>query len=105
MRNSFMLEIITPEKIFFSGDVEEMIINASSGEVEIMHHTLPMVTNIAPGLISIVQNGRKMEAVCSDGFMRVGDSVTSVLVKGCKWPYEISEKDAGSEIKILNENK
>lgn len=103
MRNGFLLEIITPEKVFFSGTVEEMIINTSSGELEIMHHTLPMVANVAPGLICITQNGRKMEAACSEGFMRVGNESTSVLVKGCKWPYEINEEEAGMEIKLLNQ--
>lgn len=97
--NKFKLEIITPNGVFFNGYAEELIVNLSSGEMEIMYHTLPMVASLSVGLINIVQNSKRLEAVCSQGFIRVGETVT-ILAKECKWPYEID--DAESEITRLN---
>lgn len=101
MAKQFLLEIVTPDRSFFTGRVEELILNTPGGEIEVLWHTLPMVAIVAPGLISITQNKRKMEAACSNGFVRVGDRV-SLLVQTCKWPYEIDEEETSKEIKALN---
>ena len=44
MEKSFMLNIVTPDREFFSGNIESLIINTPSGEAGILYHTLPMVT-------------------------------------------------------------
>lgn len=101
MARQFLLEIVTPERNFFCGRVEELIFSSITGEMEVMYHTLPMVAVVVPGLITMVQNGRRMEAACSDGFIRVGDKVT-LVVQSCNWPYEIDESETNKEIKALN---
>lgn len=100
--NQFRLDIVTPDRKFFSGMVEKVILNTPTGEMEIMYHTLPMVAVVATGLIFIAQNGRKMEAVCSDGFVKVGDIVT-IMAQTCNWPYEVNEDETNHEILHLND--
>lgn len=102
MSKQFTLEIITPDRLFFDGKIDELIFNTPTGEVEILYHTLPMVAIVAPGIINISQNGRKMEAACSEGFVRVADRVT-LLVQTCKWPYEVDEEETNREVKLLND--
>ncbi len=88
--------------MFFDGKVEELIFNTPTGEVEILYHTLPMVAIVSPGIVFISQNGRKMEAACSEGFVRIADKVT-LLVQTCKWPYEVDEEETNKEVKLLND--
>lgn len=98
----FMLEILTPERDFFKGEVQAVILDIPTGEIEIMYHTLPMVVCLSPGVINIRQNNRQMQAVCSDGFVRVGDTVT-IMTQSCNWPYEIDETETDHEITRLND--
>lgn len=101
MSKQFLLEIVTPDREFFSGLVEELFVDTPTGEMEVMYHTLPMIASVSAGLITIKQNGRKMEAACSNGFIRVGDVVT-ILLNACKWPYEVNEAETNVEIARLN---
>lgn len=54
MLKQFSLEIITPDRMFFDGKVEELIFNTPTGEVEILYHTLPMVAIVSPDRKSVV---------------------------------------------------
>ena len=43
MEKSFMLNIVTPDREFFSGNIESLIIKTPSGEAGLLYHTMPMV--------------------------------------------------------------
>lgn len=98
----FALEILTPERKFFQGQVEAVIVNTPTGQMEIMYHTLPMVAILSTGIIYIMQNQKRMEAVCSEGFVRVGDNVT-IMAQTCNWPYEVDENEVDLEISRYND--
>src|SRR5699024_11702212 len=49
MEKTFMLEIITPEKQFFTGEVESLIIPAVDGSYGVQAGHEPIVTAIEPG--------------------------------------------------------
>ena len=56
MSKQFLLEIVTPDREFFSGLVEELFVDTPTGEMEVMYHTLPMIASVSAGLITIKQN-------------------------------------------------
>lgn len=98
MEKTFKLDIVTPDRDFYSGEVESLIIPAVNGEMGIMRHTLPLVTVIKSGIIRIKKNDRWMEALCSDGFVSVMRDKTTVLTQMCEWPYEVDMDDSREEI-------
>lgn len=102
MAKNFFLEIVTPDRLFFSGEVEALIVNTPHGKMEVMYQTLPMVTCVDSGLITVVQNGRRMEAATSVGFIKV-DKKVSLMLNSCKWPYEAEVGEESPEIKRLND--
>ena len=58
--SKFLLEIITPEKQFFKGEVESINIPSLGGACTIMAGHQPMVFATEPGMITIVEEGRKI---------------------------------------------
>ncbi len=104
MEKSFMLNIVTPDREFFSGNIESLIINTPSGEAGILYHTLPMVTVLKSGTIKMKRNGRWMEAVNSDGFVSVTREKVTVLSQNCEWPHE-TDSERGEESRDMGDEE
>ena len=89
MYNKFHLEIITPERVFFQGDVEELLIISLDGETLIMKGHHPLVAAVATGSLRIMQDGEWKEAANSEGFVKVTGENVTVMVQSAEWPEEI----------------
>ncbi len=99
----FSLEIITPDRSFFSGEVESVILPAKGGEMEILRYTLPMAVVLEGGVMRIGQNSRWMEAVVGQGFVRVDRDKTVIMAESAEWPHEIDSEKVQEEIGEIDE--
>ncbi len=89
MSSTFYVEILTPERKFFWGDVETIIVKTPTGEMGILKGHIPTVVVIDIGSIKIKKNGKWFEAVLSEGFMEVKQDQAIILVDTAEWPDEI----------------
>jgi F-type H+-transporting ATPase subunit epsilon len=89
MAGTFKLEIVTPERKFFSDNAEELIVKTPDGEIGILSGHIPMVVAVAIGPIRIKKNGEWLEAFLSEGFMEILQDKTIVLADTAEWPNEI----------------
>lgn len=89
MANTFYIEIITPERAFFTGDVEEIILKTPEGEMGVLKDHMPMIVAVAIGPIRILKDGKWLEAVLSEGFMEIVKNKTVILADTAEWPNEI----------------
>ena len=92
--NKFYLEIITPEKVFFRGEVESVNIPSIGGACTVMAGHQPMVFATEPGTISITADGRTREAFMSEGFIEVRPDETIAFSQAVEWPEDIDERRA-----------
>ena len=92
--SKFLLEIITPEKQFFKGEVESINIPSLGGACTIMAGHQPMVFATEPGMITIVEEGRTREAFMSEGFIEVRPDETIAFSEAVEWPEDIDERRA-----------
>lgn len=91
---TFELSIMTPERQFFSGQVEALTITGIDGKMTVLAGHAPMVASLAVGEISIKQDGVWREAVNSEGFMEVLQDSVVVFVQACEWPEDIDMRRA-----------
>lgn len=105
MKKSFLLEIVTPDRMFYTGEAESLILNTPTGKMGILCHTLPLVSVLSAGIIRIGRNERWMEAVNSEGFISVMYDRVTVLTQSCAWPYEIDDRLQELEIEKLDEKE
>ncbi len=89
MANTFYLEIVTPERKFFSGDVEMLILETSDGEIGVLKNHTPMVVSVAIGPMRIKQNGEWIQAILTEGFMQIKQDKTIILTDTAEWPDEV----------------
>lgn len=89
MSSTFYIEILTPDRKFFWGDVETIIVKTPSGELGVLKGHIPMVVVIDIGTIKIKKDGKWIDAVLSEGFMEVKQDSAIILVDTAEWPDEI----------------
>ena len=90
----FRLEIISPDKIFYAGDVVMAEYNTTEGEVGIYAGHIPMTQIIAPGRLTITEeSGQKIAALLS-GFVEITPEKVTILAEAVEWPENIDVERA-----------
>jgi F-type H+-transporting ATPase subunit epsilon len=89
MASTFELEIVTPDRNFFEGEVEMIVVRTVRGDVGILKDHIPFVSPLAIGSIRIKKDGKYKEAACADGFIRVSKEKTTILTDSAEWAEEI----------------
>lgn len=75
------LEIITPEGLFFSGEVEEVSFPGVAGSFDILPHHAPLIAALGEGDITYEGNGEKGTKAIKSGFVEVKDDNISVCIE------------------------
>ena len=68
MEENFQLEIISPEKIIFSGDVKMVVLPSYEGDMSILKNHISIITFLRPGIIRV----QKKEGDFDDFFAQDG---------------------------------
>ena len=88
--NVMKLEIITPERIFYQGNVHMVELTTTEGEVGIYPKHIPMTMIIAPGVMTITEgDGTKKKAALMKGFLEITQDSMNILAEVIEWPEEI----------------
>ena len=87
--NTFRLEMLTPERVFFSAEVAGLILESADGNVEILANHAPLVVGLTDGTIKILLVDGEKICACGGGFAMVKKETTTVLCQTLEWPEEI----------------
>lgn len=89
-RKKFQLEVISPERVFYTGDVEMVELTTTEGDIGIYADHIPLTTIVAPGVLTITESADKQkEAAVLEGFMEITPDKVTILAQSCEWPEEI----------------
>ena len=61
MEDNFKLEIISPEKIIFSGDTEVVTLPSYEGDMSVLKNHISIITFLRPGVIKVQKNESHLE--------------------------------------------
>ncbi|WP_313757447.1 F0F1 ATP synthase subunit epsilon [Tissierella sp.] len=88
------LDIVTPDKPFFSDEVEMVIVRGIEGDMAILEGRAPITTPLKIGKVRIFQNGEEKVAAVVDGYISVVDNKTTIVTEAAEWPHEIDVERA-----------
>ncbi len=88
------LEIITPEKIVFSDDIDELIVPTVNGEIAILPHHVNLLTQLEPGEMTIKLKGKEQHLAVTGGFLQIANNSISLLSDYAVRSEEIDAKKA-----------
>ena len=81
------LEILTPEKKIYSGDVYGVQMPGISGSFEVLEKHAPMIAALQQGRLKILKDSLNVEDVfyqIQGGFAEVLNNKTTVLIEGAQ---------------------
>ncbi len=85
----FKLQIITPEKTFFDGETDQIIVRTTVGDVGILNGHEPYCAALGIGQLRVRINGEFRRAATSGGIIKVSKEKTVILAQTCEWADEI----------------
>jgi F-type H+-transporting ATPase subunit epsilon len=103
MAATLHLEIVTPEKLAYSSDVESVVIPAVEGEIGVLPQHIPLMTQIHAGELVITKGGQKEYLAVGEGFVTITQTSVNVLTDmAINWEH-IDEGAAEAAIKRAQE--
>lgn len=85
----FNLQILTPDKEFYSGETENLIVRTTVGDKGILAKHEDYVAALPIGKLKVKIDGSFRIAAVSEGIVKVSKEKTVVLVQSCEWADEI----------------
>lgn len=76
-----VLRIVSPEKILFAGEVENVLVPGEVGEFEILINHAPIISTLVEGRVVYTINSEKKTIMVKGGFVEVKKNVVSLCVE------------------------
>ena len=92
--NLFSLRIITPDRVFYKGEVSMVEFNTIEGEIGVLKKHVPTTVIISPGILTITEAEGTREAALHAGFAEILQDEVVILAEIIEWPVEIDAERA-----------
>lgn len=88
--NTFLLEVVTPERIALSEEVQFMVVPAMEGELGLLRNHAPIVAGLKIGVLRYTKpDGEIHHMALSGGLMEVIDNEAKVLAETAEHGREV----------------
>ena len=85
----FPLKIVTPYGPAFEGEVEEVVVRTTTGDMGFLAGHVNCVAPLGMGRATIVVDGRKRYAACIGGMVSVSDGGVTLVPTTFEWADQI----------------
>ena len=101
---TFHFDLVSPERLVFSGEVEHVVVPGSEGEFGVLAHHAPLLAMLRPGILSILGPGQPQRIVVGGGFAEVAPEGLTVLAELAVPVEEFDRAHLTQEIKDTEED-
>jgi F-type H+-transporting ATPase subunit epsilon len=91
---TFDLDIVTPDRLFFSEKVEMIIVRGLEGDLAVLKGRTPLTTPLKIGQVRVFQDGKERLAAVVNGYISVLGDKTTIVTECAEWPEEIDVERA-----------
>jgi F-type H+-transporting ATPase subunit epsilon len=74
------LEIVSPEKIIYTGDAESVTLPGLSGSFTILNRHAPIISVLDKGKVTYKTGGKDTEMMVNGGFVEAKKNIVSVCI-------------------------
>jgi F-type H+-transporting ATPase subunit epsilon len=102
---SFHFDLVAPDKLLFSGEVDQVDLPGMEGDFGVLADHAPMVVLLRPGFISVIVGGEVERIVIFGGFAEIAPQGLTVLADNASSvqdldPALLAQRVAETEDKI-----
>jgi F-type H+-transporting ATPase subunit epsilon len=98
------LEFVSPDRVLFSGDVDQVDLPGTEGDMGILAGHAPLVTTLRPGIVTIFNGNDRVPVVVIGGLAEVGPAGLTVLADKAVARQDFDMALLASEIKDTEED-
>ena len=79
MPTTFHFDLVSPEKLAFSGEVDQVDVPGVEGDFGVLAGHAPVVAAVRPGILTVLSGGTKQKIIVLGGLAEVSDKGLTVL--------------------------
>ena len=98
---NFHFELVSPEKLLFSGEVEQVDVPGVEGDFGVLAEHAPMVTTLRPGILTVHAAGGQQKIVVLGGFAEVSADGLTVLADLAEAMEDIDRGEIATRVSEL----
>lgn len=91
---SFALEIVTPDRVFYTGPAQSLTVDTPLGKMGVLYQHEPVVAALAPSEIKVIIEDKERTAVCTGGFLEVLGEKVYIFAQSIEWLEDIDAQRA-----------
>ena len=88
--NKFKFELVTPEQVLVSGEVQSVSIPGVEGNMTVLADHSPVATAIRPGYLEVQETGKSERYFLSGGFVEISQKEVIILAETAVLGSELS---------------
>ena len=104
MPDAFHFDLVSPDKMVFSGEVEQVDIPGAEGDFGVLAHHAPLIAMLKPGILTIFGANETQRIVVVGGFAEVNDQGLTVLADTATPVEDFDRASLESQIKDIEED-
>ncbi|BCH21764.1 ATP synthase epsilon chain [Mesorhizobium sp. L-8-10] len=105
MAEAFKFELVSPERLLVSQDVESVVIPGAEGEMTVMANHAPVMTTVKPGVVTVKPAaGGEERYVVFGGFADILPSGCTLLAESAVSVRDIDRNDLARRIQEARED-
>jgi F-type H+-transporting ATPase subunit epsilon len=95
---TFKFDLVSPEKLLFSGEVDQVDVPGAEGDFGVLAGHAPLVTTLRPGILTVFAGGSEQKIVVLGGFAEVSAQGLTVLAEVAESVQDIDRGMIASRI-------
>jgi F-type H+-transporting ATPase subunit epsilon len=100
----FRLSIVTPERVFYDGEVRSLTVPGTEGYLGVLSHHAPLITALKPGKLEFRDDQDQMHVLAvSGGFLEVSHNIATVLADAVEDASEIDISRAQRALELCKQ--
>jgi F-type H+-transporting ATPase subunit epsilon len=100
---TFHFDLVSPEKLLFSGEVEQVDVPGSEGDFGVLAGHAPLVSLLRPGILAVHAGGGSERIVVLGGFVEVSADGLTVLADVATSVEDVDQAMIATHIENMEE--
>jgi F-type H+-transporting ATPase subunit epsilon len=101
---TFHFDLVSPEELVFSGEVEHVVVPGTEGEFGVLAGHAPLIAMLRPGYLTILGAGPDQVFIVYGGFAEVSEAGLTVLADKLTLVADFDHQQLAADIKEAQED-
>lgn len=99
MAATFNFELVTPERVLLSGEVEQVVVPGAEGDFAVLAGHAPVISTLRPGIIEITTGGSTQRIFVKKGVAEADPGRLTVLAQTAAEVESLDASQIAAELK------